>query len=177
MAYWLFKSEASCFSYDDLVASPGRSTGWDGIRNYQARNMLRDQVKKGDLILFYHSNANPSGIAGIAEVTEEAHPDPTAFISSEKHYDPKSDPDNPTWFQVTVRAVQPIEPLLGLPDLRKEPRLEGLELLRKGSRLSVHPVSAEHWSVIQELAGLDSASATSATTSKPKRPTRKKTVS
>jgi predicted RNA-binding protein with PUA-like domain len=153
MAYWLFKSEPDCFSFDDLMASPERSTGWDGVRNYQARNFLRDQVQRGDLVLFYHSNANPPGIAGIAEVVREAHPDPTAFDPKADHYDPKSDPDNPIWFQVTIRAVRPIDPPLELPRLRDEPRLDGLELLRKGSRLSIQPVSSEHWAVIEDMIG------------------------
>ena len=153
MAYWLFKSEPDCFSFDDLMASPDRTTGWDGVRNYQARNFLRDQVRKGDLVLFYHSNANPPGIAGIAEVVREAHPDPTAFDPKADHYDPKSDPDNPIWFQVSIRAVRAVEPLIELPRLRAEPRLEGMELLRKGSRLSIQPVGDAHWKVIEEWIG------------------------
>lgn len=153
MAYWLFKSEPDCFSFADLMASPERSTGWDGVRNYQARNFLRDQVKRGDLVLFYHSNANPPGIAGIAEVVREAHADPTAFDPGADHYDPKSNPDDPIWYQVSIRAVRPIDPPLDLPLLRSEPRLDGLELLRKGSRLSIQPVGAEHWAVIEELIG------------------------
>lgn len=153
MAYWLFKSEPDCFSFADLMDSPDRTTGWDGVRNYQARNFLRDQVKKGDLVLFYHSNANPPGIAGIAEVVREAHPDPTAFDPNADHYDPKSDPENPIWFQVSIRAVRAIEPLIELPRLRAEPRLEGMELLRKGSRLSIQPVGETHWKVIEEWIG------------------------
>ena len=166
MAYWLFKSEPDCFSFADLMAAPDRTTGWDGVRNYQARNFLRDQVKKGDLVLFYHSNADPPGIAGIAEVVREAHPDPTAFDPKADHYDPKSDPDNPIWFQVSIRAVRPVEPLLELPRLRAEPRLDGMELLRKGSRLSIQPVIEAHWKVIEELIG---PAPTGASPSKPKR--------
>ncbi|RUL87615.1 EVE domain-containing protein [Tautonia sociabilis] len=167
MAYWLFKSEPDCFSFADLMAAPERSTGWDGVRNYQARNFLRDQVRRGDLVLFYHSNANPPGIAGIAEVVREAHPDPTAFDPQADHYDPKSDPDNPIWFQVSIRAVRPVEPPLTLPQLRAEPRLDGLELLRKGSRLSVMPVSADHWAVIEEMIGLTAPQPKSKTRRKP----------
>ena len=158
MAYWLFKSEPDCFSFADLMASPDRTTGWDGVRNYQARNFLRDQVKRGDLVLFYHSNADPPGVAGIAEIVREAHPDPTAFDPSERHHDPRSKPDAPTWYQVSVRAVRAVAPLLGLPTLRAEPRLDGMELLRKGSRLSVQPVEPEHWAVIMELIGEPAAS-------------------
>jgi len=143
MAYWLFKSEPDCFSFADLCASPGRTTGWDGVRNFQARNFLRDEIKAGDGVLFYHSNASPPAIAGLAEVVEEGHPDPTAFDPSADHPDPKSRPDAPTWFQVKIRAVRPIEPALGLPGLREVAALAGMELLRKGSRLSIQPVSPD----------------------------------
>lgn len=153
MAYWLFKSEATCFSFADLEAEPDRSTGWDGVRNYQARNFLRDEVKVGDGVLFYHSNADPPGIAGIAEVTRAAHPDPTAFEPDAQHYDAKSDPDAPTWLQVEIRAVRPIDPPLGLPRLRTVPALASMELLRKGSRLSIQPVRTEEWETILALAG------------------------
>lgn len=152
MGCWLFKSEAECFSYDDLEKSPGRRTGWDGVRNYQARNFLRDDVKKGDTVLFYHSNGDPAAIAGLAEVVEEAHPDPTAFEPGHEHHDPKSDPTNPTWLQVTIRAVKPIEPPISLAELRGVPGLEKMELLRKGSRLSVQPVTPDEWKIIQGLA-------------------------
>jgi predicted RNA-binding protein with PUA-like domain len=167
MGYWLFKSEPDCFSFADLMAAPDRTTGWDGVRNYQARNFLRDQVKRGDLVLYYHSNANPPGIAGIAEVVREAHPDPTAFDPKADHYDPKSDPDNPIWFQVSIRAVRAIEPLIELPRLRAESRLEGMELLRKGSRLSIQPVEEAHWKVIEELIGGKVSPARSTTRRRP----------
>jgi predicted RNA-binding protein with PUA-like domain len=153
MGYWLFKSEPNCFSFVDLMAAPDRTTGWDGVRNFQARNFLRDQVKLGDQVLFYHSSADPPAIAGVAEVVREAHPDPTAFDPQAQHHDPKSDQDNPTWYQVSIRAVRAIDPPLGLPQLRGVPGLEGMELLRKGSRLSVQPVSADEWDTILALAG------------------------
>ncbi len=148
MAYWLFKSEPECFSFDDLCRSHQSSTGWDGVRNFQARNFLRDQIKVGDGVLFYHSNANPPAIAGVAEVVEAGHPDPTAFDPSADHHDPKSRPDAPTWFQVTIRAVRAIEPALTLSDLRRVEALAGMELLRKGSRLSVQPVVEGEWDAI-----------------------------
>lgn len=153
MAYWLFKSEAECFSFVDLMACPGRTTGWDGVRNFQARNFLRDDVKVGDGVLFYHSNADPAAIAGIAEVVAEAHPDPTAFDPSEDHYDPKSRTDTPTWVQVAIRGVRAFDPLIGLPSLREVPELAGMELLRKGSRLSIQPVRPHEWDVILKIAG------------------------
>jgi predicted RNA-binding protein with PUA-like domain len=154
MAFWLFKSEPDCFSFADLCALPGRSTGWDGVRNFQARNFLRDQIKLGDSILFYHSSADPPSIAGLAEVVKEAHPDPTAFDPSADHYDPKSRTESPTWFQVTIRAVRAIEPPLGLPKLREVSALANMELLRKGSRLSIQPVRPEEWEAILALAGV-----------------------
>jgi predicted RNA-binding protein with PUA-like domain len=153
MAYWLLKSEPGCFSFADLCAAPGRTTGWDGVRNFQARNFLRDAIKVGDGILYYHSGADPPAIAGIAEVVEAGHPDPTAFDPSADHFDPKSRPEAPTWFQVSIRAVRPIEPALALPRLREIPELAGMELLRKGSRLSIQPVRDAEWAAILALAG------------------------
>src|SRR6516165_6174988 len=117
MAYWLFKAEPECFSFADLMAQPRKTTGWDGVRNYQARNYLRDLVKRGDGVLFYHSNADPPAIAGFAEVVKESHPDPTAFDPSDPHYDPKSDLKEPTWVQVSIKGVKAIEPPLSLPFL------------------------------------------------------------
>lgn len=151
--YWLFKSEPECFSYDALCKAPSQTTGWDGVRNYQARNFLRDDVKFGDGVIYYHSNAEPPGMAGIAVVVEEAHSDPTQFDPKEDHFDPKSKPEEPTWVQVSVKAVAKVEPEVPLPKLRECRELDGLELLRRGSRLSVHPVSAEHWQVLLSLAG------------------------
>jgi predicted RNA-binding protein with PUA-like domain len=156
MAYWLFKSEPNCFSFADLEAAPGRTTGWDGVRNFQARNMLRDDARRGDLVLFYHSNADPPAIAGVAEVVEEGHPDPTAFDPGAEHFDPRSDPARPAWYQVAIRAVRAIDPPIPLPRLREVPELAGMELLRKGSRLSIQPVSAGEWAAIMRLAGLPS---------------------
>ncbi len=140
------------------LAAPGQTTGWDGVRNFQARNFLRDDIKVGDGILYYHSGANPPAIAGLAEVVEAAHPDPTAFDPSADHFDPKSRLESPTWYQVKIRAVRSIEPPLALPDLRNVTALDGMELLRKGSRLSIQPVTAEEWAAVLELAGISSSS-------------------
>ena|SRR5437763_1100048 len=152
MAYWLFKSEPNCYAFADLLAAPERTTGWDGVRNFQARNFLRDAIRVGDGVLFYHSNADPPAIAGIAEVVVAAHPDPTAFDPRAEHHDPRSDPSRPTWYQVAIRGVRALEPPLGLPLLRSVPALERMELLRKGSRLSIQPVSAAEWDAILALA-------------------------
>lgn len=153
MNSWLLKSEPDCFSFADLLAAPGRTTGWDGVRNFQARNFLRDGFRVGDGVLFYHSNADPPAIVGVAEVVRDAHPDPTAFDPAAQHYDPRSDASSPTWYQVGIRAVRAIEPPLGLPFLRTVPALASMELLRKGSRLSVQPVSASEWDAVLSLAG------------------------
>lgn len=150
MAYWLFKSDPTSFSFDDLLVEPDRTTDWSGVRNYQARNMLRDQIHVGDGVLFYHSSVDPPCIAGLAEVVRAGHPDPTAYDSKDDHYDPKSRPGDPTWYQVSIRAVEPFDPPLSLPDLREIPALAGMELLRKGSRLSVQPVTTEEWETIIE---------------------------
>ena len=152
MAYWLFKSEPKAYSFADLLAESDRTTGWDGVRNYQARNFLRDEVKVGDGVLFYHSSADPPCIAGIAEVVQAGHADPTAFDPKDSHYDPKSDRANPTWYQVAIRAVRAIDPPLGLPSLSQIPELAGMELLRKGSRLSIQPVTSGQWKTILALA-------------------------
>ena len=154
MAYWLFKSEPESFSFADLLAEPDQTTGWDGVRNYQARNFLRDQIKVSDGVLFYHSSANPPCIAGIAEVVRGGHPDPSAFDPDSKHHDAKSDPASPTWFQVSIKAVRAIDPPLELSHLKAIPELEGMELLRKGSRLSVQPVTPQEWKVIMRAAGV-----------------------
>jgi predicted RNA-binding protein with PUA-like domain len=151
MAYWLFKSEPNCYAFTDLLAAPDQTTGWDGVRNFQARNFLRDEIKVGDGVLFYHSSADPPAIAGIAKVVRAGHPDPTAFDPKADHYDPKSDPANPTWYQVAIRAVRAIDPPLALPLLRTVSALEGMELLRKGSRLSIQPVSAAEWDAVFAL--------------------------
>jgi predicted RNA-binding protein with PUA-like domain len=146
--YWLLKSEPDVFSIDDLAGSPKQTTHWDGVRNYQARNTLRDDMKLGDLVLFYHSNAKPPGIAGIAKVVREGYPDHTAWDPNDDHYDPKSDPSHPTWMMVDIRLVQKFPRELSLPELREMPALANMLLLRKGSRLSVQPVSAGEYAAI-----------------------------
>jgi predicted RNA-binding protein with PUA-like domain len=149
--YWLVKSEPSAFSIDDLARAPGKTTSWDGVRNYQARNYMRT-MKQGDQVLFYHSNAEPPAVVGVAEVVREAYPDPTAFDPKDKHYDPKSHPNKPAWEMVDVRLVRKFPTPLSLDRLRREPRLKGMELLRRGSRLSVQPVRPHEWKVILGLA-------------------------
>ena len=149
--YWLVKSEPDCFSWDDLMAAPGRTTFWDGVRNYTARNFMRDGMKKGDLVLFYHSSTEPNAVIGICEVVREAYPDHTQFDPKEDHFDPKSDPASPPWLMVDLRAKEAFRRPVTLAELKKDPRLEGMELLKRGSRLSVQPVSPEHFAVVRAL--------------------------
>lgn len=146
--FWLMKSEPSCFSIDDLRLAPNQSTHWDGVRNYQARNFMRDQMSVGDLVFFYHSNCSPPGIVGIAEVISKAYPDYTALDPESEHPDPKSTPDNPRWYMVDIRFKEKFDRILSLEELKKYPELEQMVLLRKGNRLSVLPVSEKEWSFI-----------------------------
>lgn len=150
--YWLLKSEPSTFSIEDLEKSPKKTTGWDGVRNYQARNFLRDSMKAGDGVLFYHSNADPPAIVGIAEIVREGYPDDTALDKKHHHFDPKSKADAPTWFMVDIRHVKTFKKPLPLEALRGVAKLKHMTLLQKGSRLSVQPVSAEEWQTILDLA-------------------------
>ena len=149
--HWLVKSEPNVFSFEDLVASPKRTTCWDGVRNYQARNFMRDDMKRGDLVFFYHSNAEPTAIVGVAEVVREAYPDSTAFDPKDPHFDPKSRADAPTWVMVDIRGVEKLKRSLSLDDLRGLKGLEKMALLQKGSRLSVQPVSADEWAIVLRI--------------------------
>lgn len=152
--YWLVKSEPDCFSYDDLLAAPNKTTFWSGVRNYQARNFMRDQMKKGDGVLFYYSGAEPPGVVGTAEVAKEAYPDFTARDPKDDHFDPKSSEENPIWYMVDIKAGRRFANFLSLKDLRNARALEQMELLKRGSRLSVQPVSPTEWDVICEMGGL-----------------------
>jgi predicted RNA-binding protein with PUA-like domain len=151
MNYWLMKSEPKSFAIDDLARRPAQTEHWDGVRNYQARNMLRDEMKLGDLVFFYHSNCDPPGIAGIAQVVREGYPDFTAFDPNDKHFDDRSDPQNPRWFMVDVQLVRKFERLISLDELKLHAQLDGMPLLRRGNRLSILPVSREHWAYILGL--------------------------
>lgn len=149
--YWLMKSEPDAFSIDDLARSPKQTTSWDGVRNYQARNFMR-AMKAGDQVLFYHSNAQPPCLVGLAEVVRTAYPDATQFDPQDVHYDPGSIPDQPRWDVVDIRFVRKFAAPLSLNLLKEQASLQGMELLRKGSRLSVQPVSAAEWKEILQLA-------------------------
>jgi predicted RNA-binding protein with PUA-like domain len=149
--YWLMKSEPDAFSIDDLARLPKQTTSWDGVRNYQARNFMR-AMKAGDQVLFYHSNAQPPCLVGVAEVVRTAYPDATQFDPQDVHYDPGSIPNHPRWDVVDIRFVRKFAAPLSLNLLKEQASLQGMELLRKGSRLSVQPVSAAEWKEILQLA-------------------------
>jgi predicted RNA-binding protein with PUA-like domain len=153
MSHWLLKTEPSSFSIDDLARARGRRSAWDGVRNYQARNMLRDEMKVGDQAFLYHSSCEVPGIAGIVEIVREGYPDPTAFQRGHHHYDPESDPATPRWFMVDVRLVRKLKRMITLEELRAHApgKLRDLRLLKRGNRLSVLPVSTSNWKFILSL--------------------------
>lgn len=151
MNYWLMKSEPDEFGIEHLQERPDQTEPWDGVRNYQARNMLRDQMQVGDLAFFYHSNCRPPGIVGIMEIVKAGYPDPTQFDPEADYYDPKSDPDNPRWYLVDVKFRQRFKRMITLDELRSHPELEGMAVVRRGNRLSINPVTPEEWDFILAL--------------------------
>jgi predicted RNA-binding protein with PUA-like domain len=150
MRYWLMKSEPADVSIDDLAKMPNQTVDWYGVRNYQARNFMRDQMKVGDGVLFYHSNCEEPGIAGIAEVSALAYPDRLQFIKGHKYFDPKATPENPRWFNVDVKLVRKTR-LLSLKAMRENPKLSNIRILQRGNRLSITPVDPADWETIMEL--------------------------
>lgn len=153
MNYWLMKSEPETFSIDDLKSRPNKTECWDGVRNYQARNMMRDEMKKGDLVFFYHSNCTPPGIVGIAKVVSDAYPDHTQFQEKSKYFDPKAAKDHPRWFMVDIKFVKKFKTMLPLETLKAESHLAKLPLVKRGSRLSIMPVDKKEWEHILKMAG------------------------
>ena len=151
MAYWLFKSEPTTFSIDDLKKSPKETTYWNGIRNYQVRNMLRDDIKVGDHVFFYHSNATPPGIVGIMEVVQAGYPDYTAWDKKSPYFDEKSSAQKPRWYMVDVRFIKKLKHMLTLNDIKKNPALKNMLILRKGNRLSITPVTTSEWETIIKI--------------------------
>lgn len=151
MQYWLMKSEPDVWGIDHLAKEKDKTCEWDGVRNYQARNIMRDDMKKGDKVLFYHSNAKPSGVAGIARIVKEGYPDHTAFDKKAKYYDPKSDPENPRWFMVNIKLVKKFKQVIPLQDLKEVPELKDMVLLNN-SRLSVQPVTEAEFECICKMA-------------------------
>ncbi|WP_223671232.1 EVE domain-containing protein [Kangiella shandongensis] len=151
MAYWLMKSEPDVFGIEHLKALPNQTDHWDGVRNYQARNMMRDEMKVGDQVFFYHSNCKPPAIVGIMEVTREGYPDHTAFDPDEKYYDPKSDPEKPRWYMVDVKHVRDLKREIPLDELKQYPELSDMRLVQKGNRLSIMPVDKKEWDFILSI--------------------------
>lgn len=151
MRYWLFKSEPSTFSITDLSRRPKQTEHWDGVRNYQVRNMLRDDIKKGDLAFFYHSSCTPPGIAGIVEIVKDGYPDGSALVPDSKYFDPKSTPENPRWFMVDVKLIEIFPQLLTLTDIKQESKLSSMLVTQKGSRLSITPVTKAEWDYILKM--------------------------
>ena len=153
MKHWLLKSEPDVFGIDDLARAPGRATGWEGVRNYQARNMLRDDFRKGDLAFFYHSSCEVPGIAGIVKVVREAYADPTQFDPKSEYHDAASTREAPRWFSVDVKLVERIVPVITLPELREHAgdALREMMILKRGNRLSVTPVSDAEWRFVLSL--------------------------
>ena len=155
MNYWLMKTEPSTFGIDHLAEKPKKTAMWDGVRNYQARNMLRDDFRKGDLAFIYHSSTDQTGIAGIMQVVRTAYPDPTQFDKKNDHYDADSDPDKPRWYQVDVQLVRKFDRVISLEELRTHAsgKLKDMVVLKRGNRLSITPVTKSEWQFIESLAG------------------------
>ncbi len=151
MNYWLMKSEPDVFGIDHLIAMPNKTEHWDGVRNYQARNMMRDDMKKGDLVFFYHSNCKVPGIVGIMQVVKESYPDFTSWNPESKYYDPKSTEENPRWFMVDVKFKRKLKRTISLNELKEMPGLEQMALIRRGNRLSIMPVKKQEWDTILEF--------------------------
>jgi predicted RNA-binding protein with PUA-like domain len=149
---WLIKSEPNAFSFDALMAAHGRTTPWDGVRNYQARNFMRDEMREGDAVIFYHSSATPPGAVGLAEVASAPRPDPTQFDASSRYADPTSDPADPRWYLVDIRGVRALPRIVSLREIKAHPVLRAMTVAQRGSRLSVMPLACEHLDVIVALA-------------------------
>lgn len=147
--YWLMKCEPEAYTIEDLERDG--TTTWEGVRNFQARNSMRDDMKRGDGVLFYASNAEPSGVTGLAEISREAYPDPYAFQEGHKYHDPKSDPANPTWYLVEIRFVERFAAIIPLQELKDTPGLEKMVVTQKGSRLSVQPVTKEEFEIVRRM--------------------------
>ncbi|WP_337873024.1 EVE domain-containing protein [Ignavibacterium sp.] len=149
--FWLIKTEPDVFSWEDLKKSKNQTTYWDGVRNYQARNFLRDQMKKGDLVLFYHSNADPLAVMGVCEVAKEGYPDHTQFDPDSEHYDSKADPKNPNWYMVDVKLQREFKHQVTLDEIKSNPKLKKMKLIQRGNRLSVMPVTKEEFDEIVKM--------------------------
>lgn len=151
MNYWLFKSEPAVFGIDDLAKRPNQTEHWDGVRNYQARNFLRDDIKKGDEAFFYHSSSNPTGIAGIMKIVKAGYPDDTAWDIKSDHYDPSSSKENPRWFMVDVKLLKKFEKIITLAEIKANPSLGKMRIVQPGNRLSITLVTEKEWNIILSM--------------------------
>ncbi len=149
--YWLFKSEPTAYSFADLLNEPDRTAEWDGVRNYQVRNFMRDDMKVGDGVLFYHSSAKPLAVIGTARIVSEAYADSTAWDPADKHYDPKSTPDNSIWLMVDIQAEKEFARPVTLDEIKQSPKLQDMLLVRRGMRLSIQPVTQEEWAEVVSM--------------------------
>jgi len=149
--FWLFKSEPSAWSFSDLMAEPDQTAEWDGVRNYQVRNFMRDDMKSGDGVLFYHSSAKPLAVVGTARIVKEAYPDSTSWDPADKHYDAKTSPDNPTWLMVDIQGEKEFKRPVTLDEIKQNPKLQDMLLVRRGMRLSIQPVTKEEWDEVVSL--------------------------
>jgi predicted RNA-binding protein with PUA-like domain len=149
--YWLFKSEPKAYSIDDLAKSRGKRTCWDGVRNYQARNFIRDDMRKGAGVLFYHSNADPLAVVGSCEIVKEAYPDHTQFDPDNKHFDPTSLQKEPRWYMVDIKLIEKFKHPVTLKEIKENPKLKDFRLIQRGNRLSVFPVNKKEWDEILRM--------------------------
>lgn len=149
--YWLFKSEPGSYSIDDLEKEKNKTTFWDGVRNYQARNFIRDEMKAGDKVLFYHSNADPNAVVGECEIVKEAYPDFTAFDPDSKYYDPKSNKDDPAWMMVDIKFIKKFKRPVTLAEIKENEKLQNMRLVQRGNRLSVFPIDADEYKEIAKI--------------------------
>ena len=152
--YWLVKSEPTAFSIDDLAKSKNKTTYWDGVRNYQARNFMRDEMKLGDLVLYYHSNAEPNAVVGVCEIVKEGYPDFTAFDPDDKHFDPKSKKENPAWIMVDIKLITKFKTPVTLTEMKSNSKLTEMRLVQRGNRLSVMPVNKKEFDEIIKMGGI-----------------------
>ena len=152
--YWLFKSEPNAYSFYHLLNEPDQTAEWDGIRNYQVRNFMRDEMKVGDGVLFYHSSTNPMAVVGTATIVREAYPDSTAWYPNSEHLDPRSTPENPVWLMVDIKADKEFARPVTLQEVKENPRLKDMLLVRKGMRLSIQPVTREEWDEVLRMGSL-----------------------
>ena len=151
--YWLFKTDPEVFSFDDLKKCKNQTTCWDGVRNYQARNFIRDEMKTGDDVLFYYSQSEPNAVFGICTIVKDAYPDPSQFNKKDKHYFPAADPANPPWYAVDIKYVKEFKKPVSIPDIKANPKLLKMRLLQRGNRLSVMPVTKDEFDEILKMGG------------------------